>query len=270
VELIRVCSQIVRMFVVGRHRDSGPSRKPFVCQFSRCAKLDCGHLIGGPLPVRDDPLGCAGHRVVHHAQSYFICKFSAIQNGMVLTGSLTGRPGLHVSAFMFGCSVNWQASALPPSLVSLSFVLSCGTQLVSCTTLVLAYPSVQYDRGILSTRLSGPLMDTENLLDWPKLDVPVDRDDPAGAGDEQRFCDSPVDYVLRIARRHTLRHHRVAVEAAILVNRAAAERQRRAVAADALSGRTPPVFATLDVAHLVSSGAIRGTDATPLDRENGV
>ena len=149
-------------------------------------------------------------------------------------------------------------------------MLACGTQLFFCTTLVLAYPSVQFVRGILSTRPSGPLMDTDHLLDWPELDVPVGRDEHTGARDEKSFGDTPVDYVLRTARRHTLRRHRVAVEVAIRVNRAAVERQRRAVAADAPSGRTPPVLATLDVAALVSGGASGGIDVTPLGRENGV
>ena len=62
-----------------------------------------------PRPGRDDLLGCAGHEDVHHGKSYLSFKFSATRNGMAVTGSPTGTPILHVSAFMFGCSVNWQA-----------------------------------------------------------------------------------------------------------------------------------------------------------------
>jgi len=61
---------------------------------------------------------------------------------------------------MFGCSVIWQSTpALPPSPVSLFSVLACGTQLISCTMLVLTYPSVQFVRGFPSTCPLGPLKD---------------------------------------------------------------------------------------------------------------
>jgi len=201
------------------------------------------------------------------------CISSATPNGMALTGSPTGWPGLHKSNIIFGCSQSIGKQSGPATLAcqySISFVLACGTRLVCCTTLVLAYLSVQLVRGSFSSRPSGLLMDTDHLLDWPELDVPVDCDDPASVGEEQCFSGSPVDSELRTAQRHPLRCHRVAVQAAICVNRVAAERQRRAATADASSGRTPPVLATLDVAHLVSGGASGGIDATSLGRENGV
>ena len=45
--LIRACTQVLRMFVVGMRRKSGPSRNPFVCQYSPCARPDPGRPIGG-------------------------------------------------------------------------------------------------------------------------------------------------------------------------------------------------------------------------------
>jgi len=45
--LIRACRRVLSMFVVGMRCKSGPSRNPFVCQCSPCAKPDRGHPIGG-------------------------------------------------------------------------------------------------------------------------------------------------------------------------------------------------------------------------------
>ena len=87
---------------------------------------------------------------------------------MALTGSPTGWPGLHKSNIIFGCSQSIGKHSGPAALAcqySISFVLACGTRLVCCTTLVLAYQSVQLDRGSLSSRPSGLLMDTKHLLD---------------------------------------------------------------------------------------------------------
>jgi len=60
------------------------------------------------------------------------------------------------------------------------------------------------------------------------------------------------------------------VEDAIRVNRAAAERQRRAVAVAAPSDSTSPVLATLEVARLAGGRADGGVDAWSVVRKNGV
>ena len=109
------------------------------------------------------------------------------------------------------------------------------------------------------------VMDTDHLLDWPELAEVADGVDEAGEEGESSY-----GFVVRVARRHTLRSRRVDVEVAIRVNRAAVQRQRRVFEALVPTGSTSPVLATLEVAPVRAGGGSRGVHARTLGRESGV
>jgi len=102
-------------------------------------------------------------------------------------------------------------------------------------------------------------------LDWPELEEAADGVEEAGEDGESSY-----GFVVRVARRHMLRSRRVEVQVAIRVNRAAAQRQSRAVKALVPTGATLPVLATLEVVPVRGGGGNRVFQARSLGRESGV